>query len=74
LLAAQNILICMEHLYSNEGAQFDTVLQGVGSVVICNLHFLLCSTFIRFMASLGAMVSTPKQINTMNEFKANGHK
>ncbi len=67
-------LICMEHLHSNEGAQFDTVLRGVGSVVICNLRFLLCSAFICFMASLGAMVSTPKQINTMNEFKTNGHR
>ncbi len=64
----------MEHLHSNEGARFDTVLQGVGSVVICNLRFLLYSAFIRFMASLGAMVSTPRQINTMNEFKTNGHK
>jgi hypothetical protein len=64
----------MEHLHSYEGAQFDTVLQGVGSVVICNLHFLLCSAFIHLKASLGAMVSTPKQINTMNEFKTNGHK
>ncbi len=63
----------MEHLHSNEGAQFDTVLQGVGSVVICNLGFLLCSAFIRFMASLGAMVSTPKQIDTMNEFKTSRH-
>ncbi len=67
-------LICMEHLHSNEGAQFDTVLRGVGSVVICNLRFLLCSAFICFMAPLGAMVSAPKQINTMNEFKTNGHR
>jgi hypothetical protein len=57
----------MEHFHSNEVAQFDTVLQGVGLVVICNLRSSLCSAFIRFMASLGAMVSTPKQINTMNE-------
>jgi hypothetical protein len=50
----------MEHLHFNEGVGFDTVLQGVGSVVVCNFRFLFCSAFIRFLASLGAIVSTPK--------------
>jgi hypothetical protein len=53
-------LICMEHLHFHQGARFDTVLQGVGSVVVCNLCFLFCSSFIRFLASLGAMAPTPK--------------
>ncbi len=51
----------IEHLQLDDGAQFDTVLQGVGSVVGCNLCFLFCSDFICFLASLGDMVSTPNE-------------
>jgi hypothetical protein len=53
--------MCIEHLQLDDGALFDTVLRGVGQVVVCTLRFFLCLDFIRFLASLGAMVSTPNE-------------
>jgi hypothetical protein len=44
--------------FSIEGACLDTVLQEIGTVSF-NLHFFYAQIFIRFLASLVAIESTP---------------
>jgi hypothetical protein len=48
----------MEHFFSIEGAHLDTVLREIGTVSF-NLWFFDAQLFIRFLASLVAIESTP---------------
>jgi hypothetical protein len=48
----------MEHFFSIEEARLDKVLQEIGMVSF-NLSFFYAQNFIRFLASLVAIESTP---------------